>query len=547
VADHVRFTDLVVDDIARLLAAHPPERGGALVAAGGLIHHLVEDPAGGYTHASWEISAELTAAVQAAESAGRGRLAGTVHSHPAATPDPSEQDLRATARLLERNPHLDAAAVCVVTRGDPRPGDLPVGDHHRMSVHLARRAPHGSCRVARATASVATVGDHLATAGARNPAAGRCLVWHGSERLAMALDDDPDPPVLLLVSREYPAAGPIFVTPADSGELTPVSRQPWDPTQPAGSQLRTLLDAASGRRPAGLADRVEGLAGELSTTRVLVAGLGSVGSWLAAELVRAGVEHLDLIDPDHVEGSNLARSIYEARHVETPKASAAAELLAHINPAVHARSHHRTIGELDGHLAELSRQADLIIAATDDPTEQALLGHHAYAAGTPLVACGLYRQARAGEVVVVVPQLDTPCLTCATGASRLGDRGDKDYSTGRLASELALGPPIHLVTEVAAIVAIGLLAGPAAAAGQPLRSLLASRRTVGLISTAPEWDFFPTVFAGLEGNQWAPQSIWASVEASEDCPVCGPERVPPASVSEPGAATVIAQLREEIC
>ena len=545
--DHVRFTDVVLDDIATGLAAHPPERGGALIGAGGIVHHLVEDTDGRYSGTSWDISSELTGAVQQAESAGHGTLIGTVHTHPAGSPDPSGQDLRATARLLDENPHLDQTVVCVVTEGEPRERDLPLGDDHRMSVHVAQRAPGGDCRVTRASASVVPIGRDLTAAGHGTPAAGVRVTWDGSERLAVPLDDHGgDSPLLLQVSREYPTAGPLVATPGDTGELTPVCQQPWDPTQPAGPQLRALLDTALRRRPVGLTDRVEGLAGRLAPKRVLIVGLGSVGSWLAAELVRAGVEHLELVDPDHVEASNLARTIYEARHLDIPKVTAATDLLTRINPAITVRTHRHAIGELEHDLDSLCDAADLIVAATDDPAGQALLNHHAYAAGTPLVACGLYRQAHAGEVVIVVPQLDTGCWMCATGVSGIGDRAAKDYATGRLAGEIALGPAIHLVTEVAAGVAIGLLAGPTAPAAQPLRQLLETRRTMGLISTGPRWDFFPIVFAGLDANQWAPQSVWARVQRDPHCPICGPEQATPEVGFGTALATVISELRDEL-
>ena len=543
-ADHVRFTDLLLDDIADVLAAHEPERGGALIGAGGVVHQLVEDTAGRYSSVSWDISAELTAAVQAAESAGRGRLAGTVHTHPAGTADPSSQDLQATARLLDENPHLDRAVVCVVTEGTLRDTDLPLGNRHRMSVHLARRGPGGSCRVTRATASVVPIGRDLATADHADPVDGLMVTWAGTERFALPLGDLDGGPLLLLMSREYPTAGPLLVTLTD-GELTPVRQQPWDPTHPPAPQLRHLIDGARRRRPVGLTDRIEGLAGRLAATRVLVVGLGSVGSWLAGELVRAGVEQLVLVDPDRVEGSNLARTIYEARHLDTPKVDAAAELLTRINPAVTVDTHPCTIGELDADLSEVCRDVDLVVAATDDPVGQALLNHHAYAAGTPLVACGLYRRAHAGEVIMVVPQLGTGCWMCATGVSGAGDRGEKDYGTGRLAGELALGPAIHLVTEVAAGVTIGLLAGPGTPAGEPLGQLLATRRTMGLISTGPRWDFFPIVFAGLDANQWAPQSVWAKVDGDPACPICGTERVAPTVGDGTAVRDTISRLRKQ--
>ena len=135
----VRVTDGLVDAILGRLAAVPPERGAALLAAGGLVHLLVEDTSARYSRASWDISAALSATVGQIEAAGHGILAGTVHTHPAGIPDPSGTDIATTRDALGLNPHLGELVIAVVTDGAPREHDLPVGPGHRMSLHLLRR------------------------------------------------------------------------------------------------------------------------------------------------------------------------------------------------------------------------------------------------------------------------------------------------------------------------------------------------------------------------------------------------------------------------
>ena len=112
--------------------------------------------------------------------------------------------------------------------------------------------------------------------------------------------------------------------------------------------------------------------------------------------------------------------------------------------------------------------------------------------------------------------------------------------------EAALGPSIHLVTSVASFLALGLLAGPDTPAGRPLARLLAENRTLGLIATTANWDFFPRVFAGMD-HQHAPQSVWVRVERSASCLVCGSAPAPPLN-EQAGAqlADVIASVREQV-
>jgi molybdopterin/thiamine biosynthesis adenylyltransferase len=279
--------------------------------------------------------------------------------------------------------------------------------------------------------------------------------------------------------------------------------------------------------------------GTLSGRRVLIAGAGSVGSRIAEDLVRSGVGAFTVIDPDRVDAPNLARTVYSAADIGAPKPDALARRLRAIDPAVMVDRHGTALGAAD--LPQALAGVSLVVAATDDMTEQALLAHHAYAAGVSLVACALYKKAAAGEVVLSVPAAKTACWWCAVGAGTPSDsyRPGRDYGLhGRLVGESALGPSIHLVTAVAASAALGLLAGPASPTGRHLKRLLAQRRTLGLITTTPGWGFFKAIFAGMD-HQHAPQSVWVRVDPSADCPVCGTCPAPPLDTQ---AASDIAQI-----
>ena len=129
----VRVTDGLIDAILGRLAMVPPERGGALLAVGGLLHLLVEDSSARYSQTTWDISAALSATVGEIEAAGHGTLAGTVHTHPAGVPEPSSTDIAITRDALGLNPHLGELLIAIVTEGTPREHDLPVGSCHRMS------------------------------------------------------------------------------------------------------------------------------------------------------------------------------------------------------------------------------------------------------------------------------------------------------------------------------------------------------------------------------------------------------------------------------
>lgn len=272
--------------------------------------------------------------------------------------------------------------------------------------------------------------------------------------------------------------------------------------------------------------RLGGLVPPLANRHVLVVGCGSVGSTMADVLARHGVGCFTLIDPDTVEAPNLSRSTYRHADVGRPKVDALAEHLTDIDPGLTVRVIHGTLARLpETQQAEIIGAVDLVIGAADDPVAQASLDHRCYALGVPAVFPALYRAAAAGELVITVPEA-TPCWSCATGSrGNHGTSEEKDYGTGRLNGETALGADILTVVSVAAKHAVGLLAGPSSPAGT-LTLTSVARHSMCIVATSPEWDWFPQVF-GQASGQYAPQSVWLSVTGSTDCPVCGPVRQPP--------------------
>lgn len=73
----------------------------------------------------------------------------------------------------------------------------------------------------------------------------------------------------------------------------------------------------------------------LRSTRVLVVGLGGVGSYAAEALARAGVGAMTIVDGDGVDATNRNRQLIALRStVGRPKAEVLAERLLDVNPAL---------------------------------------------------------------------------------------------------------------------------------------------------------------------------------------------------------------------
>ena len=81
----------------------------------------------------------------------------------------------------------------------------------------------------------------------------------------------------------------------------------------------------------------------LASVRVILFGVGGVGSWCAEGLVRSGVKHLTIVDADDVVPSNINRQrMATVSTVGRSKVDALKEILLDINPdavieGVHAR------------------------------------------------------------------------------------------------------------------------------------------------------------------------------------------------------------------
>ena len=72
--------------------------------------------------------------------------------------------------------------------------------------------------------------------------------------------------------------------------------------------------------------------------RVILFGVGGVGSWCAESLVRSGIEHLTIVDPDTVNVTNINRQLLATtKTIGRPKVEVLKERLLEINP--HARIH----------------------------------------------------------------------------------------------------------------------------------------------------------------------------------------------------------------
>ena len=115
----------------------------------------------------------------------------------------------------------------------------------------------------------------------------------------------------------------------------------------------------------------EDLQNKISAARVAVCGLGGLGSNIAIALARAGVGHLNLIDFDRVDLTNLNRQQYAVGQLGQYKTDALRETLSLVSPYCDVTCD--TIQVTEENLLDLLKTEDYICEAFDRAEAKAML------------------------------------------------------------------------------------------------------------------------------------------------------------------------------
>jgi sulfur-carrier protein adenylyltransferase/sulfurtransferase len=138
----------------------------------------------------------------------------------------------------------------------------------------------------------------------------------------------------------------------------------------------------------------------LMHARVLIVGVGALGSPAALYLAAAGVGTLGLADQDRVRLSNLQRQvIHSMQGLDQSKVEVAARTVSSLNPDVRVETFAETV---DTHNAmALLGRFDVIVDGTDSFRARYLLSDASYLLRKPLVHGSIFRIE--GQVTVFLP------------------------------------------------------------------------------------------------------------------------------------------------
>jgi sulfur-carrier protein adenylyltransferase/sulfurtransferase len=147
----------------------------------------------------------------------------------------------------------------------------------------------------------------------------------------------------------------------------------------------------------------------LARARVLIVGLGGLGSPVMQYLAGAGVGCLGLVDADALDASNLHRQpIYALRDVGGPKVDLARVAVAEINPSVRVETHAARF-DADNAL-DLIRSYDIVVDCSDNFRTKFLINDAAVLAHKPAVFASVYQYE--GQLQVYKPDPRHACLRC---------------------------------------------------------------------------------------------------------------------------------------
>ncbi|UCG45746.1 MAG: HesA/MoeB/ThiF family protein [Candidatus Bathyarchaeota archaeon] len=146
----------------------------------------------------------------------------------------------------------------------------------------------------------------------------------------------------------------------------------------------------------------------LRDARVVVVGLGGLGSISTLYLALAGVGYLRLIDQDTVELHNLHRQVlYTMENLRYPKAEIAAQTIRKVNPDVEIDPIPRNVRA--SNIDELVNDVDCIVDGLDNMQTRYLLNRASIKREIPYVFGGAL--GFEGNLSVFAPP-ETPCLEC---------------------------------------------------------------------------------------------------------------------------------------
>jgi adenylyltransferase/sulfurtransferase len=222
---------------------------------------------------------------------------------------------------------------------------------------------------------------------------------------------------------------------------------------------------------------------KLKAAKVLIVGLGGLGTPLAQYLAAAGVGTIGLVDFDEVESSNLQRQvIHGTRDVGRPKVASARDSIKAINPLVKVETYNLLLTAENA--LDIIGEYDVVADATDNYKARYLVNDACVLLGKPDVFGAMYQFE--GQTSVYYAK-EGPCYRCMYPAP----------------------PPAGLVPSCAEGGVVGVLPG--------IIGTIQANEVIKLIVGGGE----ALIGRLLNLDAWRMKFRELKIEKDPNCPICG--------------------------
>ncbi len=148
---------------------------------------------------------------------------------------------------------------------------------------------------------------------------------------------------------------------------------------------------------------------KLAQAKVLVIGVGGLGSPAALYLAAAGVGTLGLVDGDVVDLSNLQRQIlHSTASIGVPKVESGRQTLAALNPELTIKTYQENLSS--DNVMRFLPDYDIVLDGSDNFATRFLVNDACYFAKKTLISGSIFRFE--GQLTTIKPHEGFPCYRC---------------------------------------------------------------------------------------------------------------------------------------